>query len=156
MQSKMGGCSIAPAVPTGTGGESGIEPNWEHHEPWRKPPKLRAPGNCLPLSIASQRIVRQTHCSHPEGLRSTPRGFEPLRAEPNGFRVHLLNRSDTMSLVWEPLNIDGHGAVRCVCNDWITHRRPLTGASISGLVVEYIVAIDVTRVRFPADAHVCG
>ena len=32
--------------------------------------------------------------------------------------------------------------------------------SISGLVVEYIVAIDVTRVRFPADAYVymsmCG
>ena len=25
--------------------------------------------------------------------------------------------------------------------------------SISGLVVEYIVAIDVTRARFPADAH---
>ena len=25
--------------------------------------------------------------------------------------------------------------------------------SISGLVVEYIVAIDVTRVRFPADAY---
>ena len=24
---------------------------------------------------------------------------------------------------------------------------------ISGLVVEYMVAIDVTRVRFPADAH---
>ena len=29
---------------------------------------------------------------------STPRGFEPLRAEPNGFRVHLLNRSDTVSM----------------------------------------------------------
>ena len=28
--------------------------------------------------------------------------------------------------------------------------------SISGLVVEYIVAIDVTRVRFPADALLCG
>ena len=27
-----------------------------------------------------------------------------------------------------------------------------TASSISGLVVEYIVAIDVTRVRFPADA----
>jgi hypothetical protein len=27
--------------------------------------------------------------------------------------------------------------------------------SISGLVVEYIVAIDVTRVRFPADAICC-
>ena len=30
-------------------------------------------------------------------LRATARGFEPLRAEPNGFRVHLLNRSDTLS-----------------------------------------------------------
>ena len=30
-----------------------------------------------------------------------------------------------------------------------THREVI---SISGLVVEYIVAIDVTRVRFPADA----
>ena len=28
---------------------------------------------------------------------TTPRGFEPLRAEPNGFRVHLLSRSDTVS-----------------------------------------------------------
>ena len=34
-------------------------------------------------------------CSPP--LQSTPRGFEPLRAEPNGFRVHLLSRSDTVS-----------------------------------------------------------
>ena len=35
--------------------------------------------------------------------------------------------------------IDGHGLRQvCIC--------------ISGLVVEYIVAIDVTRVRFPADA----
>ena len=36
-------------------------------------------------------------------LRATPpptaRGFEPLRAEPNGFRVHLLGRSDTLSMV---------------------------------------------------------
>ena len=28
---------------------------------------------------------------------ATPRGFEPLRAEPNGFLVHLLNHSDTVS-----------------------------------------------------------
>ena len=28
---------------------------------------------------------------------STPKGFEPLRAEPNGFLVHLLNHSDTVS-----------------------------------------------------------
>ena len=32
-------------------------------------------------------------------------------------------------------------------------RRRATINSIGGLVVEYIVAIDVTRVRFPADAH---
>ncbi len=32
------------------------------------------------------------------GVKATPRGFEPLRAEPNGFRAHLLNRSDTVSL----------------------------------------------------------
>ena len=31
-------------------------------------------------------------------------------------------------------------------------RTTTVGMSISGLVVEYIVAIDVTRVRFPADA----
>ena len=30
---------------------------------------------------------------------------------------------------------------------------PRTFRGISGLVVEYIVAIDVTRVRSPADAH---
>ena len=41
--------------------------------------------------------------------------------------------------------------------------RPFVGllgealhGSISGLVVEYIVAIDVTRVRFPADAFSLG
>ena len=34
-----------------------------------------------------------------------------------------------------------------------THQKSLS--SISGLVVEYIVAIDVTRVRFSADAHGC-
>ena len=30
--------------------------------------------------------------------RSTPRGFEPLRAEPNGFLVHHLSHSVTVSL----------------------------------------------------------
>ena len=30
--------------------------------------------------------------------QAAPRGFESLRAEPNGFRVHLLNRSDTVSV----------------------------------------------------------
>ena len=31
---------------------------------------------------------------------TTPRGFEPPWAEPNGFRVHLLNRSDTVSCLY--------------------------------------------------------
>ena len=29
---------------------------------------------------------------------TTAKGFEPSRAEPNGFLVHLLNHSDTVSL----------------------------------------------------------
>ena len=40
-----------------------------------------------------------------------------------------------------------------------SHQQVSIAISISGLVVEYIVAIDVTRARFPADAFVadlCG
>ena len=43
---------------------------------------------------------RAPHCNpvqEPLPTTTTPRGFEPLRAEPNGFRVHLLSRSDTVS-----------------------------------------------------------
>ena len=32
------------------------------------------------------------------GRKSTPRGFEPLRAEPNGFLVHHLSHSVTVSM----------------------------------------------------------
>ena len=41
-----------------------------------------------------QQQQQQQHCAATE---TTPRGFEPLRAEPNGFLVHLLDRSDTVS-----------------------------------------------------------
>ena len=41
---------------------------------------------------------------------TTPRGFEPLRAEPNGFRVHLLSRSDTVSC-WTMIWTRPHGEV---------------------------------------------
>ena len=58
-------------------------------------------------------------------IKTTATRFELARAEPIGFRDQLLNHSDTLSV---------------------------RSASISGLVVEYIVAIDVTRVRFPVDA----
>ncbi len=48
--------------------------------------------------------------------RSTPRGFEPLRAEPNGFRVHLLSRSDTVSrMAVSPRGLwDGRGTALSV------------------------------------------
>ena len=32
-----------------------------------------------------------------EARRATARGVEPLQAEPNGFRAHLLNHSDTLA-----------------------------------------------------------
>ena len=38
------------------------------------------------------------------------------------------------------------------CGVPLEYENPMPFVSISGLVVEYIVAIDVTRVRFPADA----
>ena len=39
--------------------------------------------------------------------KATARGFEPLWAEPNGFRVHLLSRSDTVSV-----RVDSHQYLR--------------------------------------------
>ena len=33
-----------------------------------------------------------------EPLEATPTGFEPARAEPNGFQVHRLNHSAMVSL----------------------------------------------------------
>ena len=57
--------------------------------------------NCPPLASRSL------------GCKATPRGFEPLRAEPNGFRVHLLNHSDTVSLQfphgWIHVHLLNHG-----------------------------------------------
>ena len=47
---------------------------------------------------ANQIGARQRPCAGTGRCRdSTPRGFEPLRAEPNGFQVHLLSHSDTVS-----------------------------------------------------------
>ena len=37
--------------------------------------------------------------------KATPRGFEPLRAEPNGFLVHHLNHSVTVSMLQLPQRI---------------------------------------------------
>ena len=67
-----------------------------HHRHWT---------NCIPMGRAGQRVgmrvqsARETHMDFWVASKTTARGFEPLRAEPNGFRVHLLNRSDTLSYV---------------------------------------------------------
>ena len=59
--------------------------------------------NCWRLAAGATALHsarRWHHCIlTPKGVlvKSTARGFEPLRAEPNGFRVHLLNRSATLS-----------------------------------------------------------
>ena len=51
----------------------------------------------LPLSAAAHLPLPLLAVPPGELWKATARGFEPLRAEPNGFRVHLLSRSDTLS-----------------------------------------------------------
>ena len=53
------------------------------------------PERCFGSGIASE----NSNCYTNKSCETTPRGCEPLRAEPNGFRVHLLSRSDTVSVV---------------------------------------------------------
>ena len=52
-----------------------------------------------PGSIPGRRTTFQTLVTSeiPIDMKTTPVGFEPTRAEPNGFLVHLLNHSDTVS-----------------------------------------------------------
>ena len=61
----------------------------------RKPPLTKPrPGSAT--GVANHfGALPQTHSSF---QKATARGFEPLRAEPNAFRVHLLSRSDTVSI----------------------------------------------------------
>ena len=51
----------------------------------------------LPLSAAARLPLPLLPVPPGELWTATARGFEPLRAEPNRFRVHLLSRSDTLS-----------------------------------------------------------
>ena len=59
---------------------------------WGVRGRLGMPGSAGPT---------QATCYHTPGMphvRTTARGFEPLRAEPNGFLVHHLNHSVTLSV----------------------------------------------------------
>ena len=52
---------------------------------------------------------------------STAKGFEALRAEPYGFRAHLLGRSDTLSLTPKNrLGVNTHNQPESPC----THELP--------------------------------
>ena len=50
-----------------------------------------------PQKLLAQAELSEACHSQSRQTNSTPRGFEPLRAEPVGFRVQLLSRSDTVS-----------------------------------------------------------
>ena len=55
----------------------------------------------LDVGLKSSRLDVTSSCDAAAGvgmqMQSTPRGFEPLRAEPNGFLVHHLSHSVTVS-----------------------------------------------------------
>ena len=59
-------------------------------------------------------------------------------------------RNTARDLLWEPQHVARCGSLFRLAVQ--SHEADATLVSISGLVVEYVVAIDVTRVRFPADA----
>ena len=92
---------------------------------------------------------RAASCRFAEQMRSTPklqtaRSWKPWEQERGCTRCvasNALLRHACSAVI--PRNLDR--AAECM-------HPPSRDTSISGLVVEYIVAIDVTRVRFPADA----
>ena len=54
-------------------------------------------GSVIPPIKSNCRYQLQLHSRYQRLAKPTPMGFEPLRAEPNGFRVHPLGRSGTVS-----------------------------------------------------------
>ena len=96
-----------------------------------------APTEALPLARETMR-------------KTTPKGFEPSRAEPNGFLVHLLNHSDTVSLakckkliIHSGINVrDDFGglapwpSVLCVCA--LSKKKPAVGGfQLAGLWIDF-------------------
>ena len=100
---------------------------------------------CLRSSLpARQKLHRQNpsrsrmKSAKPGTRKATARGFEPLRAEPNGFLVHHLNHSVTLSCcqVARCVSVRGTG-IRCphevsaLCvRTRCPHGVPATGARI--------------------------
>ena len=74
---------------------------------------------------------------------------EDINLSPTFFPLSLF---PTLPLSLSP-SLSHHISILSLSRLAVVMKRPGDTKSISGLVVEYIVAIDVTRVRFPADAH---
>ena len=64
---------------------------------WREPLWSTHPGMAHP-TLAQKFPQQQVHIKRARMRKTTARGFEPLRAEPNGFLVHHLNHSVTLSV----------------------------------------------------------
>ena len=90
----------------------------------------------------SQRVVRNARATAPGAQwlcasavsQTTARGFEPLRAEPNGFRVHHLNHSVTLSyrVSWHTLQTSKIASHLC-CYQLTTNKTSLL-STLQGLL----------------------
>ena len=80
----------------------------------------------------SRRAARTRSIRQVRSKATTPRGFEPLRAEPNGFLVHLLSHSDTVSChglrAWVRSLIFSTLVFPKAC---LLQRRPLRGSFVN-------------------------
>jgi hypothetical protein len=90
----LGVCRAGPEVLAATNG-LGV---FKLVEAWRamSPVRIQGFGGPRP-ALRAQSYARQTGFFHGVPGESTTRGFEPLRAEPNGFLVHHLSHSVTLS-----------------------------------------------------------
>ena len=95
-----------------------------------------------------------------QSTNATARGFEPLRAEPNGFRVHHLNHSVTLSVkptesartVCSSMYVAGAVHLRCSTNcQGALAPWPRGGTLDCQLMLEHILGIHRTE-NLPCEA----
>ena len=106
---------------------------------WVRTPQLSFfPRVCACAQLSSRRLRGQSNDCKRKPMETTPRGFEPLRAEPNGFLVHLLNHSDTVSC----------SAASCFkCSLLTAKAQPIRAAGTTATAAEH------TRNRCTARTH---
>ena len=120
-------------------------------------------GQATRLAITKLRVEMDGHDTVSEWLRRwtrNPLGSARRGSNPLGVVVPKPERNERKV---RSRRMQSCQVVLCVLHNERIAQQPPPGSfpcmqstehhSISGLVVEYIVAIDVTRVRFPADAY---